>query len=66
MSQSENNLPVQRVVKFYGEGRNASSAEVGALWENKKGGFTIILNFPDRQEKFSTFPIEHKSNEETA
>lgn len=54
MSETSNK-PTHNVVRFYGDGRNAPKGNVGAMWENDKGGYTIVLNFLDQQIVLQAF-----------
>ncbi len=49
------NKPTHNVVRFYGEGRNSPKGNIGAMWENDKGGYTIVLNFLDQQIVLQAF-----------
>ena len=57
MSQS-NNKPTHNIVRYYGEGRNASRATVGAMWTGEDGRFTILINGVEAQIRLMAFPIE--------
>ena len=47
--------PSHDIVRYYGEGRNAPKGNIGAMWENDKGGYTIVLNFLDKQIVLQAF-----------
>lgn len=60
MTQSTNK-PTHRLVRYYGDGRNAPSATVGAVWANDNGRLTIVLNTPFEQVRLTAFPADDAS-----
>ncbi|ORE90100.1 hypothetical protein ATO13_23511 [Stappia sp. 22II-S9-Z10] len=57
MAQSSNK-PTHRLVRFYGQGQNAPSAELGIIFKGDDGRQTIILNTPSDQIRLMAFPIQ--------
>ncbi len=57
MAQSPNK-PSHRIVRFYGEGKDAPRAEVGIIFTGEAGRATLILNTPTEQIRLMAFPIE--------
>ena len=58
MSQTTNK-PTHRLVRFYGEGRNAPRAELGVIFPSDDGRMTVIINEPQGQIRLTAFPIEN-------
>jgi hypothetical protein len=52
------NKPTHNLVRYYGEGRNAPRATVGAMWTGEDGRFTILLNGVEAQIRLIAFPTE--------
>lgn len=57
MAQSSNKLS-HRIVRFYGEGKEAPRAEIGVVFTGENGRATILLNTPTEQIRLMAFPIE--------
>lgn len=55
---SNSNKPSHRLVRYYGEGKNAPRAEVGVIFTGANGRATIVLNTPTEQIRLMAFPIE--------
>jgi len=50
------NKPSHRIIRYYGDTKNAPRAEVGAVWETDKG-LSIVLNTLQGQIRLMAFPI---------
>ena len=54
------NKPTHRVVRYYGSGDNARSAEIGAVWTKDDGKLAICLNTMTQQVWLHAFPINQQ------
>jgi hypothetical protein len=54
---NETHKPSHRLVRYYGSGRNAARAEIGAVWTKPDGSLAIRLDSPTEQVWFQAFPI---------
>ncbi len=50
--------PTHQLVRYYGSGKAAPRAQVGALWSNDDGSFSIRIDGMDQQIWLNAFPIE--------
>ncbi len=50
--------PTHRLIRYYGTGRNASRAEIGAIWTREDGSLSIRLDMLDQQIWLSAFEIK--------
>ena len=41
---NETNKPTHRLVRYYGEGKGAPHANVGAIWAGRDGRVTVVIN----------------------
>lgn len=57
MTQSTNK-PTHRLVRYYGEGKNAPRAELGIVFPGENGRMTVIVNTLEGQIRLNAFPIE--------
>lgn len=57
MSQSKTK-PTHRLVRFYGDGKNAPRAELGVIFLGDNGRMTVILHTLEGQIRLNAFPIE--------
>ena len=53
--------PTHRLVRYYGTGKNAPRAEVGALWKNEDGSYSIRLDTLGEQVWINAFAIKEKT-----
>lgn len=55
--QKETSKPTHRLVRYYGTGRTANRAELGAIWTKEDGSLSIRLDTPSEQIWLSGFKI---------
>lgn len=55
------NKPTHRLVRYYGEGKNAPHAELGVVFPGENNRQTMILNTLEGQIRLIAFPIEDKA-----
>lgn len=55
--------PTHRLIRYYGSGKHAKRAELGAIWTNEDGSLSISLNTPTEQIWFSGFEIKDEKGE---
>ncbi len=56
---NETSKPTHRLVRYYGTGKNASRAELGAVWTRADGSLAIRLDMPTEQIWFQAFALEN-------
>ena len=61
MSRTTTNKPTHRVLRYYGEGKNAPSAQIGVVFTGDNDRANIILNTPTEQVRLMAFPIEDET-----
>jgi len=54
---NETNKPTHRLVRYYGEGRNAPHANVGAIWSSKDGRVTVVIHTLTDRIVLTGFPV---------
>ena len=57
------NRPSHQLVRYYGDGKNAPRANVGAIWQGEEGRLTIILNTLQGQIRLTAFPAEQDTSQ---
>lgn len=57
---NETRKPTHRLVRYYGSGRNAPHAEIGALWSNDDGSFSLRIDGLEGQIWLNAFQIRMK------
>ena len=58
--------PTHTLVRYYGDGKNARSARIGAIWEKDNGRMSIIINTLDGQIRLMAFPAEQAETDSGA
>lgn len=58
-NETTSKRPAYRLVRFYGESKNAPRGEIGAIWETDKG-LSIIINGLEGQIRLMAFPVEQQ------
>ena len=56
---NETSKPTHRLVRYYGTGKNANRAELGAIWTKPDGSLAIRLDTPTEQVWFQAFALEN-------
>ena len=56
------NKPSHRLVRYYGEGKNAPRAEVGVVFTHEEGRASVILNTLEGQIRLMAFPISDEQS----
>lgn len=59
----ETRKPTHQLIRYYDSGRNAPRAQVGALWSNDDGSFSIRIDGLEQQIWLNAFQIEEKSEQ---
>jgi len=54
---NETNKPTHHLVRYYGEGRNAAHARVGAIWTSRDGRVTVVINTLTDRVVLTGFPV---------
>lgn len=58
MSNNASNRPTHNLVRFYGDGKGAPRATMGAVWQGEDGRMTIIINSLTEQIRLTAFPAD--------
>lgn len=56
---NETTKPTHRLVRYYGTGKTAARAELGAVWTKPDGSLAIRLDTPTEQVWFQAFAIHN-------
>ena len=55
---NETRKPTHRLVRYYGRGKNAPRAEIGAIWTNADGSLSIRLDTLSEQIWLNGFELK--------